>query len=110
MLCRTFLRLPLLPAQETVPTRLTGQLEQFLAYSGSAAIEIAGCPVARGTMRIIGFVWIYGASLQDPELFSPGRYPSIADFAPSTLGALRGVFAAALFWRRLRDGQHPDSA
>jgi VanZ family protein len=32
--------------------------------------------------------------------FSPGRHPSIADFAASALGAFCGGLASALLWRR----------
>jgi VanZ family protein len=93
--------LSLLPAQQMVRTGLPGRLEHFVAYAGSAAIAVAGYSASRGGMQIIGGFWVYAAILEYLQRFSPGRHPSIWDFAASALGALCGGLAIALLWRRL---------
>lgn len=93
--------LSLLPAQQMVRTGLPGRLEHFVAYAGSAAIAMAGYGVSPGSMQIIGGLWVYAGILEYLQHFSPGRHPSIADFAASALGALCGGLVIALLWRRL---------
>jgi VanZ family protein len=95
--------LSLLPAQDMVRTGIPGQLEHFVAYAGSARIAIPGYG-RRGAVRIIGLFWIYADVPEYLQHFSPGRHPSIADFAASALGALFGGLAAALLVRRLGKG------
>ena len=92
--------LSLLPAQHMVRTGFPGRLEHFVAYAGSAAIAMAGYGESRGGMQIIGGFWAYAGILEYLQHFSPGRHPSIADFAASALGALCGGLASALLWRR----------
>jgi VanZ family protein len=101
--------LSLLPAQDMVRTGIPGQLEHFVAYAGSATIAIAGYRW-RGAVRIIGLFWIYAGILEYLQHFSPGRHPSIADFAGSALGALCGGFAAALLAHRLWKGAYSEIA
>ena len=52
-------------------------------------------------MQIIGGFWVYAGILEHLQHFSPGRHPSIADFAASVLGAMCGGLAIALLWLRL---------
>src|SRR5271155_32657 len=92
--------LSLLPAQAMVRTGFPGRLEHFVAYAGSAAIAMAGYGASRGGTQIIGGFWLYASILEYLQHFSPGRHPSIADFAASALGALCGGLASALLWRR----------
>jgi VanZ family protein len=87
--------LSLLPAQQMVRTGLPGRLEHFVAYAGSAAIAVAGYGVSRGSVQIIGGFWVYAGVLEYLQHFSPGRHPSIADFAASALGALCGGLSMA---------------
>lgn len=101
--------LSLLPADEMVRTSLPGRLEHFIAYAGSAAVAVAGYGRSRGSMRIIGLFWMYAGTLEYLQHFSPGRHPSIADFAASALGALCGGLAVAGFWRRLINMRHQRS-
>ena len=82
-------------------TGLPGRLEHFVAYAGSAAIAMAGYGASRGSMQIIGGLWVYAGILEYLQHFSPGRHPSFGDFAPSALGALCGALAVALVRRRL---------
>jgi VanZ family protein len=93
--------LSLLPAQQMVRTGLSGRLEHFVAYAGSAAIAVAGYGATRGGMQIIGGFWVYGGILEYLQHCSPGCHPSIGDFVASALGALCGGVAIALLWRRL---------
>jgi len=92
--------LSLLPAEEMVRTGLPGRLEHFVAYAGSAAIAMAGYGERRGGVQIIGGLWVYAGILEYLQHFSPGRHPTIEDFAASALGALCGGLAIALLWRR----------
>ena len=92
--------LSLLPAEEMVRTGLPGRLEHFVAYAGSAAIAMAGYGESRGGVEIIGGLWVYAGILEYLQHFSPGRHPTIEDFAASALGALCGGLAIALLWRR----------
>ena len=101
--------LSLLPAQDMVRTGIPGQLEHLVAYAGSAIIAIAGYRL-RGAGRIIGLFWIYSGILEYLQHFSPGRHPSIADFAVSAPGALCGGLAAALLARCLWKGAYSEIA
>jgi VanZ family protein len=91
--------LSLLPAEDMVRTGYPGLLEHFVAYAGSAAIAMAGYGFNRSRLLIIGSFWLYAGILECLQRFSPGRHPSIADFAASALGALCGVLAVIRFWR-----------
>jgi VanZ family protein len=99
--------LSLLPAQDMVRTGIPGQLEHFLAYAGSASTAIAGYG-RRGAVRVIGLFWIYAGVLEYLQHFSPGRHPSIADFAASALGAFFGGVVGAFLVRRLWKGAYSD--
>jgi VanZ family protein len=83
--------LSLLPAQQMVRTGLPGRLEHFVAYAGSAAIAVTGYGVSLVSMQIIGGFWVYAGILEYLQHFSPGRHPSIADFAASALGGCAAV-------------------
>ena len=89
------------PAAGSGTNRASRPTEHFVAYSGSAAIAVAGYGMSRGSMPIIGGFWVYSGILEYLQHFSPGRHPSIADFAASAFGALCGALATALLWRRL---------
>jgi VanZ family protein len=99
--------LSLLPAQDMVRTGIPGQIEHFVAYAGSASIAIVGY-WRRGVIRIIGLFWIYAGILEYLQHFSPGRHPSIADFAASALGAFSGGLPVALLLRRLSKAAYSD--
>ena len=93
--------LSLVPGQEMVRTDLPGQFEHFIAYAGSAAIGTAGYGRSRGSLPIIGGFWVYAGVLEYLQHFSPGRHPSLEDFAASALGALFGGLGVTLLWRCL---------
>ena len=100
--------LSLLPAQDMVRTGIPGELEHFVAYAGSTTIAIAGYGRRPGTVRVIGLFWIYAGILEYLQQFSPGRHPSIADFAESALGAFFGGVAVSLVLRRWWKGAYSD--
>jgi VanZ family protein len=81
-----------------VRTGFPGGLEHFAAYAGSAAIAMAGYGSSWGRVRVIGCFWIYAGILECLQHFSPGRHPSIEDFAASSFGAFCGGLAVALLW------------
>jgi VanZ family protein len=99
--------LSLLPAQDMVRTGIPGQIEHFVAYAASASIAIVGYR-RRGAVRIIGLFWMYAGVLEYLQHFSPGRHPSIADFAASGLGAIFGGLAVAVLLRRLWKGAYSE--
>jgi VanZ family protein len=93
--------LSLLPAEDMVRTELSGRLEHFMAYAGSATVTIGGYGDRYGRIGVIGFYWVYAGVLEYLQQFSPGRHVSIWDFAASALGAFCGVLAATLLARTL---------
>ena len=93
--------LSLLPAEDVVRTGLSGRLEHFIAYAGSATVMIGGYGDRYGRMGVIGFYWVYAGILEYLQQFSPGRHVSIWDFAASALGAFCGVLASTLLARTL---------
>ena len=92
--------LSLLPAEDMARTGFPGELEHFAAYAGSGTIAMAGYGLKRGAIRVIGCLWLYAAILEYLQHFSPGRHPTVEDFAASALGALCGGIAVVLLWRR----------
>jgi VanZ family protein len=73
-----------------VRTGLPGELEHFAAYAGSGAIAMAGYGLRRGAIRVIGCLWLYAGILEYLQHLSPGRHPTVEDFAASAAGALCG--------------------
>ena len=90
----------ILPNFNSMRTGLPGRLEHFIAYAGSAAVAMAGYGASWGGVRVIGSFWVYAAILEYLQHFSPGRHPSLGDFAASALGALCGALTIALLWLR----------
>ena len=88
----------MLPEFNSMRTGLPGRLEHFIAYAGSAAVTMAGYSASWGGVRIIASFWVYAAILEYLQQFSPGRHPSLGDFAASATGALCGGLTIALLW------------
>jgi VanZ family protein len=65
-----------------------------------------GYGLSRSAMRIIAYLWVYAGILEYLQHFSPGRHPSIVDFAASALGVLCGALAIALVLRHRSDQPH----
>ena len=78
---------------------VSAPIEHFLAYAGMAALSMAVYGSTRRGTWIIGCLWVYGGILECVRYFSPGRHPSVADFAAGALGALCGGLAVAFLWR-----------
>ena len=89
-----------LPELYSMRTGLPGRLEHFIAYAGSAAIGMLGYGASWGGGRVIGSFCVYAAILEYLQHFSPGRHPSLGDFAASALGALCGALTITLLWLR----------
>jgi len=83
---------------EAVRTNVPGQIEHIIAYAGSTAVAMAGYGLRGGAARIIACFWLYAATLEYLQNFSPGRNPALVDFAASAFGTLCGV-AVILLWR-----------
>jgi VanZ family protein len=93
--------LSLMPSEEieAVRTDLPGQIEHIIAYSGATAVAMAGYGLGGGAARIITCFWLYAATLEYLQNFSPGRNPALVDFAASAFGTLCGGVAVILLWR-----------
>jgi VanZ family protein len=99
VLCRRFgFSVPVAGARHGTH-RVSGQLEHFVAYAGSAAIAMAGYGLNRDAARVIGCFWLCAGILEYLQHFSPGRHPAVEDFAASAMGALFGGVAVVLLWR-----------
>jgi VanZ family protein len=87
-----------LPADEMVRTGADGRIEHFIAYIGTTIVVLAAY-TPRLHPRTLAVILIgYAAVLELGQHFSPGRYPSLLDFAASSLGVMAG---AAFFAYRL---------
>src|SRR3954452_16917056 len=73
--------LSLVPAEEMVRTGFPGGFEHFVAYFGSAAVAVAAYGRSRGSVQIVGGFWVYAATLEYLQCFSPRRHSSVEDFA-----------------------------
>ena len=96
---RAFAALSLLPTIKMVRAVVPAPVGHFVAYAMVGALAMAIYGPRRGGMRIIGGFWVYAAVGGYLQHFSPGRYPSIASFVGSALGALFGGLVIALLWR-----------
>ena len=88
---------------------MPGQVEHLVAYAGSAMVAVAGYQQTQGAFRIIGLFCIYAATLELLQHLSPGRHPSIGDFAASALGALAGGLAMLLVSRLLLSSKRSEA-
>ena len=85
----------LLPADILIRSDLPAKLEHFVAYSGAAVMcgfAFSKKPHLNGRYLLL-ILWAGG--LEAAQTFSPGRHPSMSDFAVSTLGIVCG---AAAWW------------
>ena len=85
--------LSLTPAEAVVRTGLGGHVEHAVAYAGTTFLVAAAYG---GRARIIAGMLAYAAALEFLQHFSPGRTPSLADFASSAIGIMAGVGARLL--------------
>ena len=85
----------LLPADIVIRSELPGQLEHFIAYSGTAVMcGFAFSKKPRLNRRYLLLI-LWAGGLEAAQAFSPGRHASVSDFAVSMLGIMCG---AATWW------------
>jgi VanZ family protein len=89
--------LSLLPSDGVVRTGASGKLEHVVAYLGASFLVA----MAHGTRaRVIAGLFVCAGVLECLQTFSPGRTPSLFDFAGSSSGIVLGVGLATIIrWR-----------
>ncbi len=95
--------LSLLPSDAVVRTGAGGKLEHGVAYLGASFLVAT----AYGTRaRVIAGLFVCAGVLECLQTFSPGRTPSLLDFAGSASGIVLGVALAAMIRWRIRPMDH----
>jgi VanZ family protein len=91
--------LSLLPKEEMVRTGADGRLEHFVAYAGT--MLVAGLAYGRqvALVRIVVPLIAYAGVLEIGQNFSPGRVPSVLDFAAGAAGVCAAALAVRLWLR-----------
>ncbi len=92
--------LSLLPGEDMVRTGMSGHIEHFVAYAGTAII--ATTAYGPGGLRTVGLLWAYAGLLEWLQHYSPGRHPAVTDFLSSSLGVLCGAVAVIVFHHAVR--------
>jgi len=80
-----------LPADEMIRTGLDGRIEHFLAYSGTTIIVLTAYAPRLRHGSLAAMLVVYAGTLELGQHFSPGRHPSVVDFAASSLGVVAGA-------------------
>ncbi len=83
-----------LPANEMIRTGLDGRIEHFIAYFSATIFVLAAFTLRLRLGNLTAMLIGYAGILELGQHFSPGRHPSVFDFAASSLGVTAG---AALF-------------
>jgi VanZ family protein len=91
-----------LPANEMIRTGLDGRLEHFIAYFSTTIFVLAAYALQRRPGNLIAMLISYAGILELGQHFSPGRHPSVFDFAASSLGVIAGASLFQLTHRRSR--------
>jgi VanZ family protein len=92
--------LSLVPSGTVARTGMGGHLEHAMAYAGAAFLAAAAYG---GWARIAGCLFVYAGALEFLQHFSPGRTPSVVDFAFSAIGIVVGVGALRMLDKLLPD-------
>jgi VanZ family protein len=87
--------LSLLPSAYIIRTDLGGHVEHVLAYAGTAFF-VASAYGPKKWLNIATGLIGYAGVLELLQHFSPGRTPSIRDFAFSATGVLLGLALSAI--------------
>jgi VanZ family protein len=82
--------LSLLPNDQMVRTNLGGHIEHILAYTGTALVVAYAFEAPKAPIIVFSLI-AYAGALELLQRFSPGRTPSIGDFACSAIGVIMGV-------------------
>ena len=90
--------LSLLPKEEMVRTGADGRFEHFVAYAGTMLVAGLGYGRQVALARIAVPLIAYAGVLEIGQNFSPGRIPSIVDFAAGAAGVCASALAVRL-WR-----------
>jgi VanZ family protein len=83
-----------LPAKEMIRTGVDGRIEHFIAYISTTICVLAAYTLRLRPGNLTAMLIGYAGILELGQHFSPGRDPSLFDFAASSLGVIAG---AALF-------------
>jgi VanZ family protein len=83
-----------LPADEMIRTGVDGRIEHFSAYLSTTIFVLAAYMPRLRAGNLTALLIGYAGILELGQYFSPGRHPSLFDFAASSLGVTAG---AALF-------------
>jgi VanZ family protein len=90
--------LSLLPRAHMIRTDLGGHVEHVLAYAGTAFMVACSYGPKKWPNIAAGLI-TYAGVLELLQRFSPGRTPSISDFAFSATGVLVGLALIAVAGR-----------
>jgi len=88
--------LSLMPADLMVRTGFEGRIEHFVAYAGTMMTAGFGYGMQRGGLPKMVALCAYAAVLEVLQNFSPGRHPSLLDFAASCSGVFAGGLVSML--------------
>jgi VanZ family protein len=88
--------LSLLPEKAMIRTGVNGHVEHFIAYAGATAIVVSAYARRHAVPSLAAMLMLYAGLLEAGQNFSPGRHPSILDFAASAAGVIAGACAFAL--------------
>jgi VanZ family protein len=105
-----------LPGEDMIRTGINGRIEHVVAYLGTMLVVGAAYGLRLGLSRLAAMLIAYAGVLEIGQNFSPGRHPSVFDFAASSLGVILGAVACQLgyaifretpFGRELRRANQP---
>jgi hypothetical protein len=85
----------LVPIQWRPTVGAPGAVEHFLAYAFSGAVAVFCFRGLISSVTAFFLIALYAAALEFGQFLSPGRHPSLIDFAASSAGCLAGI---ALLW------------
>jgi VanZ family protein len=89
--------LSLLPGNMIIRTGLNTRLEHVIAYLGTTIVVFVAYRSRLGLGKLTTALIAYAGILEVAQNFSPGRHPSMLDFAASSLGVMAGTALFQLF-------------
>jgi VanZ family protein len=92
-----------LPGEEMIRTGINTRIEHVIAYMGTMFLVGAAYALRLGLLRLVAMLVAYAGVLEIGQNFSPGRHPSVFDFAASSSGVIAGAVAFQLAYVVLRD-------
>src|SRR5262245_28523670 len=82
-----------LPGDAVVRTGAPGQLEHFVAYTGTATIGAIGYGRRIGYIQVVLLFALYAGILEVGQIWVPGRHFGLIDYLASSSGAFVGTLA-----------------